>query len=148
MSRILDYIANYDDNLTIAQLKEAIKLKQIEVKEKETEEIERVKNTFSNVFVKELEDDTVFGKTLNIYKIKNFVREERTQEWDFIYYFKGDKISFSERNLSKRIFNPNRCGDSFTEKRLNKMIVISKEEYLKYEWEYEQLIKKLTYLIL
>ena len=148
MSRILDYIANYDDNLTIAQLKEAIKLKQIEVKEKEIEEIERVKNTFSNVFVKELEDDTVFGKTLNIYKIENFVREERTQEWDFIYYFKGDKISFSERNLSKRIFNPNRCGDSFTEKRLNKMIVISKEEYLKYEWEYEQLIKKLTYLIL
>ena len=34
MSRILDYISKYDENLTIAQLKKAIELEQILAKQK------------------------------------------------------------------------------------------------------------------
>jgi hypothetical protein len=53
MSRILDYIAKYDENLTIAQLKQAIELERATEKEKEKEEIARVKKTFYNIYLKQ-----------------------------------------------------------------------------------------------
>ena len=44
MSRILDYIAKYDETLTIAQLKNAIEKEEILAKQKETEEINFVRD--------------------------------------------------------------------------------------------------------
>ena len=38
MSRILDYIAKYDQTLTISQLKKFIELEEMQVKEKETKD--------------------------------------------------------------------------------------------------------------
>lgn len=58
MSRILDYIAKYDETLTIAQLKKAIELEQIEAKQKETEEINIVKEDFSNTYLKVIVDNS------------------------------------------------------------------------------------------
>ena len=147
MSRILDYIAKYDETLTIAQLKKAIELEQIEAKQKETEEINIVKEDFSNTYLKVIDENNIFGKTLNIYNLKNYVRSERDTDWNLNYYFEGTKISFSSGRTNKRNFNPERCGDSFGEKELRQMTVITKEEYDKYNWHYNEISKKLDDLI-
>ena len=147
MSIILDYIAKYDESLTIAQLKEAIELEQISAKQKETEEINNVKEDFTDAYLKEVNEHDLFGKTLNIYKLKNYVRCERTTDWSLIYYFEGSKISFSKRDMSSRDFKPDRCGDSFEEGGLRQMKVITKEEYNKYNWHYDEISKKLNSLI-
>ena len=147
MSRILDYIAKYDETLTIAQLKKAIELEQIEAKQKETEEINIVKEDFSNTYLKVIDENNIFGKTLNIYNLKNYVRSERDTDWNLNYYFEGSKLDFSERNLGRRDFNPKRCGDSFGGKELRQMTVITKEEYDKYNWHYNEISKKLDDLI-
>ena len=97
MSRILKYISKYDETLTIAQLKKAIELEQISAKQKETEKINTIKNDFSNTYLKELDEHSLFGKTLNIYCLKDYVRSERTTDWNLVYYFEGAKISFSKR---------------------------------------------------
>lgn len=147
MSRILDYIAKYDETLTIAQLKNAIEKEEILAKQKETEEINSVIEDFSNTYLKIIDEDNIFGKTLHIYNLKNYVRSERTTDWDLIYYFEGSKIDFSKRDLGTRDFNPKRCGDSFGEKELRQMTIITKEEYDKYKWHYNEISKKLTDLI-
>ena len=147
MSRILDYIAKYDETLTIAQLRNAIKEEENRTKQKETEEINSVKDDFSNTYLKVIDEHTLFGKTLNIYSLKNYIRSERTTDWDLIYYFEGTKISFSSGRTNKRNFNPERCGESFSEKELRQMTVITKEEYDKYNWHYNEISKKLTDLI-
>ena len=147
MRRILDYIAKYDETLTIAQLRNAIKEEENRTKQKETEEINSVIEDFSNTYLKVIDEHTLFGKTLNIYSLKNYIRSERTTDWDLIYYFESSKIAFSKRGISKRDFNPERCVDSFDEKELRKMTIITKEEYDKYKWHYNEISKKLTDLI-
>lgn len=147
MSRILDYIAKYDETLTIAQLKNAIEKEEILAKQKETEEIDTIKNDFSNTYLKEREECTFFGKTLNIYYLKDYTSSERTTDWNLIYYFEGTKISFSSGRTNKRNFNPERCGESFSEKELRQMTVITKEEYDKYNWHYNYISSKLNDLI-
>ena len=147
MSRLLDYIAKYDENLTIAQLKEAIELEQISTKQKETEEINTIKNDFSNTYLKELDEHSLFGKTLNVYCLKDYVRSERTTDWDLVYYFEGAKISFSERDIYRGDFNPDSCSNSFSEEDLRNMAVITLEEYNQYNWQYNEISKKLNDLI-
>ena len=147
MSRILDYIAKYDETLTIAQLRNAIKEEENRTKQKETEEINSVIEDFSNTYLKIIDEDNIFGKTLHIYNLKNYVRSERDTDWNLNYYFEGSKLDFSERNLGRRDFNPKRCGDSFSEKELRQMTVITKEEYDKYNWHYNYISSKLNDLI-
>lgn len=147
MSRVLEYIAKYDETLTVAQLKEVIKLEQISAKQKETEEINTVKEDFTDIYLKEVDEHSLFGKTLNIYHLKNYVRSERTTDWNLIYYFEGNKVSFSKRDINNREFNPDRCGDSFGEQDLRQMKVITEVEYNKYKWHYTEISKKLSDLI-
>ena len=147
MSKILDYISKYSENLTIAQLKEAIELEQISAKQKEIEEINTIKQDFSNIYLKELDTTDIFGKTLNIYYLKDYVRSERTTDWNLVYNFEGSKISFSERFINKRDFNPKDCNNSFSEEDLRGMTVITLEEYNQYNWQYNEISKKLNDLI-
>lgn len=147
MSRILDYIAKYDETLTVAQLKEAIELEQKSAKQKETVEINIIKNDFSNTYLKELDECSLFGKQLNVYSLKNYVRSERATDWSLTYYFEGTKIAFSKRDVHKGDFNPDRCGNSFSEKELRDMIVITKEEYSTYSNNYSYISGKLKELI-
>lgn len=148
MSRILDYIAKYDENLTIAQLKKAIELEKISEKEVELEEINRVISSFTDVYVKEIDEESVFGRTLNVYHLKGLVRNIKTVDFTLVYYFDGNVISFSGKDINYRIFDGSRSYDNFSYKDLRQMQFITKEEYDKYGWEYKQIIKKLQHLIL
>lgn len=147
MRRILKYIAKYDENLTIAQLKKSIELEQLSALKKETEEVNNVIGDFTDVYLKEIDEGGMFGKTLNIYCLNNYVRSERTTDWDLIYYFEGSKVAFSSGRINRRYFNPKDCNYSFGEDELRRMTIITKEEYDKYNWEYEEIFKKLNHLI-
>ncbi len=146
MRKYID-LEDFDANLTVAQLKEALAQEEAVNKLKEKKEIEDVKSEFENIYLKEIEKCPIFGETLNAYYLKKYVRNERTTEWSLIYYFKGEKVSFSKRNINKRDFNPDRSGESFSEKDLRKMSVITKEEYDKYIWHYNEISKQLKNLI-
>jgi hypothetical protein len=146
MRKYID-LEDFDANLTVAQLKEALSQEEAVNKLKEKKEIEDVKSEFENIYLKEIKKCPVFGETLNAYYLKKCVRNERTTEWSLIYYFKGEKVSFSKRNINKRDFNPDRSGESFSEKDLRKMSVITKEEYDKYIWHYNEISKQLKNLI-
>lgn len=116
-------------------------------KQKETEEITKVKEGFENTYFKETVDCPLFGKTLKVYHLKNYVRSERTTDWELIYYFQGSKVSFSKRDINKRDFNPDRCGDGFGKEDLEQMSIITKEDYESYIQKYNQISKQLEGLI-
>jgi hypothetical protein len=147
MSRILDYIAKYDENLTIAQLKKAIEADKVIEKEKEKEEIDRVKKTFYNIYLKETEDCRLFGKTLNVYHIVEIVDSGRCEDWSLFYHVAGTKISFSKNDIRHRRFNPERVDDTFSEKDLISMTQITKEEFNSYEKQYIEISTILNSLI-
>jgi len=147
MSRILDYIAKYDENLTIAQLKKAIEADKAIEKEKEKEEIDRVKKTFYNIYLKETEDCRLFGKTLNVYHIVEIVDSGRCEDWSLFYHVAGTKISFSKNDIRHRRFNPERVDDTFSEKDLISMTQITKEEFNSYEKQYIEISTILNSLI-
>lgn len=147
MSRILDYIAKYDQTLTISQLKKFIELEEMQVKEKETKEIDTIKQNFSNTHLKFIDEQSLFGKTLNVYCLKDYVRSERTTDWNLVYYFEGTKISFSKRDIHKGDFTPNRCGNSFSEEDLRQMTTITEDEFEEYSEYYNEISSKLKDLI-
>ena len=147
MSRVLDYISKYDENLTIAQLKKAIEADKAIEKEKEKEEIDRVKKTFYNIYLKETEDCRLFGKTLNVYHITEVVNSGRCEDWSLFYHVAGTKITFSKNDIRHRRFNPERVDDTFSEKDLISMTQITKEEFNSYEKQYIEISTILNSLI-
>lgn len=147
MNRILKIISKYDENLTVAQLKKAIEQEDISAKQKETEEIEAIKFKFENTYLKIINEDSLFGKSLNVCCLKDYVRCDRTDDWSLVYSFEGTKVVFSERDIHKADFNPSRCGNSFSGEDLRSMSVITKEEYNGYVWHYNQISNQLENLI-
>jgi hypothetical protein len=147
MSRILNFLAKYDDTLTIHQLKEAIKAGEISAEKIETEKINKIKQEFQNTYLKVIDEDCLFGMSLHVYEIKELIRTERDTEWDIIYYFSGNKITFNEKNIFYNVFNPERCGDSLNESELRNMVVITKEEYNKYKNKHISISQELYNLI-
>lgn len=138
MSRILEYIAKYDERLTIAKLKEIIAQENELEKQKELVEIEAIRKEFENTYLKYVDKDGLFGEEFHIIKLKNLVRQERTTDWNFIYYFKGEDITFGNW-LSCKIFDTDRCGNSFSGEELKNMTKITKEEYNKYKNKFKRL---------
>jgi hypothetical protein len=147
MSRILEIIAKYDENLTIAQLKQAIELDKRIADQKEIDDLNQLKEEFANTYLKIIDEENMFGKTLNVYHIKEIVRTERCTDWSLVYYVKGSKISFSEREAYSRAFKPNTTHDSFSEEELKEMTKITEQEYDEYMHQYSRIKTMLTEII-
>ena len=147
MNRALKFLGKYDENLTIAQLKQAVIEEDKKAAEKEQKEIEEIKKEFENTYVKYIAEDGIFGKTLNVIHFKDYVRSERTTDWNIVYYFEGTEISFSKRNIRKGDFTPNRCGNSFSEEDLRQMTTITEDEFEEYSEYYNEISSKLKDLI-
>jgi len=146
MKKYID-LSKYDDKYTIAQLKKAIEADEKLAKEKEDKGLQKIKEKYQNTYLKYIDEDNIFGKTLNVVHLKEYVRSERTTDWELIYYFEGREISFSENNLFYKVFDTNRCSNSFSAKELKVMEIITEEEYLKYEDKYRQISAELENLI-
>jgi hypothetical protein len=141
MKRYIDF-KDYDENLTVKQLKEAIIQEDEVTRLKENKERQLIVDKFENKYFKFIEDCSLFGKTLHVVNFKGFVRSARTESWEFIYYFEGTKTSFSRRDINHRDFQPNRAGEAFS-KNLDKVTFISEEEYNTYVQEYQNIKSKL-----
>ena len=147
MSRILEYLEKYDESLTVAQLKEAIQIAKAVEDQKEIDDLNQIKQEFANTYLKFLDKEHVFGKTLNIYHIKEIVRTERCADWSLVYYAKGSKISFSEREAYSRAFKPNTTHDSFSEEELRAMTKITEQEYNEYVHQYSRIKTMLSEIV-
>ena len=147
MSRILEYISKYDETLTIAQLKEAIELEQISAKQKETEEIGTVKKDFKDIYLKRIYDCDLFGETLQLFHILEITDTHKTTDYKTVYEYKGSKLSFERNGIAYQTIYGDDVYYSFSEEDLRQMTVITKEEYNKYNWHYNEISKKLDDLI-
>jgi hypothetical protein len=147
MSRILEIIAKYDQNLTIAQLREAIENDRRIAEQKEVDDFNQIKEEFANTYLKFLDEDSMFGKTLNVYFIEKIVRTERCSDWSLIYHVKGYKLSFSERETYGRAFKPKTTFDSFSKDDLKEMTKITKEEYDEYMKQHSVITAMLTEIV-
>lgn len=147
MSRLVETLGKYDSNLTVKQVLELIEQEQSELERKELEELEEIKSRFENKYVKFLEPNSVFGDQLQVYRLKDLVRSERTFDWDFVYYFNGTRISFSKNEIFKRDFNPSRTGNSFSVEDLNNMTVITEQEFNEYLEIHKDISTKLQKLV-
>ena len=70
MNRKLDFLAKYDENLTIAQLKQAVVEEERKSAEKEQEEIQEIKKEFENT---ELGEDEMLRQALILLAKRNGV---------------------------------------------------------------------------
>lgn len=147
MSRILEAIAKYDENLTIAQLKKAIEANKRIADQKEIDDLNQIKEEFANTYLKIIDSESMFGKTLNIYHIEKIVRTERCSDWSLYYYVKGSKLSFSERDTYCRTLNPKKDRFGFSKEELREMTKITKQEYDEYMHQYSTIKTMLTEII-
>ena len=140
----LDFLSKYDENLTIAQLKQAVIEEDRKSAEKEQQEIQEVKDGFQKRYFKYLDEDSIFGgRELNIFEFKTLKSFEKSVDWEFIYYFNGNKISFSDREL----YLINASHLPFTAEKLRKMTEITKEEYNQYLWNYNRITTELKNIV-
>lgn len=147
MNRILNLIAKYDESLTIAQLKKAIESDKRIADQKEIDDLNQIKEEFANTYLKVIDEESMFGKTLNIYHIKEITRTERCSDWSLFYYVKGTKISFSERDVYCRTLKPKKDRYGFSEEELREMTKITKEEYNEYTNQYSAIKTMLTNIV-
>lgn len=145
MSRILDYIAKYDENLTIAQLKEAIKQDEISAKEKETAEIDKVKEDFKDVYLKRMYDCDLFGETLQVFHMLEITGCAKSYDCKSFYFATGSRIAFSQQDINFRKLQENTT-DTFSEEELRAMIKISIYDYKKYKAKYNEISNELKNL--
>jgi hypothetical protein len=147
MSRVLEIIAKYDQNLTIAQLREAIENDRRIAEQKEVDDFNQIKEEFVDTYLKVIDKEHMFGKTLNVYHIEEITRTERCTDWSLVYYAKGSKLSFSERDIFYRTFKPNTTHNSFSKEDLKEMTKITKEEYDEYMNQYSVITAMLTEIV-
>lgn len=147
MSRLLDKLKEYDESYTVADLIKELEKDENSAKEKEAQEIEKVKSEFENTYLKYLDKKSLYGIELIIVELKSFVRKERTTDWSLTYYFEGSEMSFSKRSFYCNTFNPKNCSNSFSAEKLRGMEKITKEEYEKYRTAYLNLEADLIHLI-
>lgn len=147
MKKYID-LEDFDNRLTVGELKIYVAQEEEIKKLKEKKEIESIKTEFENTYLKYIDNDSIFGKELVVIKLENLVKKERTTDWNLTYYFEGSKISFSDKFFNFRTFDVDRCGDSFSEKDLKEMEKISYEEYLVYKTKYESIESQIKDLFL
>jgi hypothetical protein len=140
--RILEQLNKYYENLTLFQVKTIILEEKQNEKQKEEKEFQEIKNKFNNTYIKKINNDRIFGKTIEIYQIEEITGRERTTDWIFIYSFKGNLISFS-----KKYINYNEDFWSFSKEELEEAEIISESQYNLYLKQYQEIENKLQNIL-
>ena len=141
--RILEQLSKYDENLTLFKVKALILEEQQKEKQKEKNEFQEIKDKFNNTYLKIINNDRLFGKTVEIYQIEEIIRRERTTDWSFVYYFKGNKISFSKQDINFIKIKGNKTHWSFSKEELEQAEIITEYQYNLYLKQYQEIENKL-----
>lgn len=147
MSRLIQHLEKYDKTLTVQELIEKLQFKQDQIKQKEQDVIDSYRTKYKESYLKEIDEDSIFGKTLNVYYIMRLEGTGKNEDWETFYHISGNKLSFSPRDINFRGIDPQRVDNTFTGKELDSMQVITKEEYKQYELKYYQITKELKNII-
>lgn len=146
-NRLLQFLEKQDQDLKIKELIQIIESEQEKLHEKESNQIEEYRNKYKGCYLKEIDNDSIFGKTLNVYYIMRLEGTGKTESYETFYHISGNRLRISPGDINFRGLNPTSASDSFTEKQLDSMEIITREEYEEYVREYYDISKKLKSLI-
>lgn len=147
MSRLIQHLEKYDKDLTVQELIEKLKSEQDQIKQEEQTRFDSYRTKYKESYLKEIDEDSIFGKTLNVYYIMRLEGAGKNTDWETFYHISGNKLSFSPKDINFRGLNPQRVQDTFTEKQLDSMQIITKDEYEQHESKYYQITKELKNII-
>lgn len=147
MSRLLKLLEQFDDNVAVGQVISKLKQDEISAQQKETEEIDKVKKDFKNVYLKRIYDCDLFGETLQVFHILEITETRKTIDYETVYNYKGNKLSFEANGINFQTIDGDDVYHSFYEEELRKMTVIGREEYNVYNNHYSYIKTKLIDLI-
>lgn len=145
--RIIEQLNKYDDNLTLSKVKTLILEEQQKEVQKEEKEFQEIKDKFNNTYLKVIDNDGLFGKTVKIYQIQEIIRRDRTTDWSFCYYFKGNKISFSKGNVAFIKIKGNTTHWSFSKHELEDAEIINESQYNLYLNQYQEIENNLKNIL-
>jgi hypothetical protein len=147
MSRLLKMLEQFDDNITVGHVKRIIKS---DIKEKDLEEeysFDRVKEKYNNSYLKIIDADALFGRTLNVYHIEEITAKEKSTDWELYYRVRGKKLEFTEREVFELTMNGTDIHYSFSEMQLKEMTKISEKDFKDYVFECDRIKSKLAKII-
>ncbi len=146
MRDIIRELNKYDDSLTVKELKIKIKNDSDLLKKNKKIHFKNIQNEFKNVYLKR-HTENLFGAALELIYIQEITSYEYSDEYKLIYTFKGDKISFSSRDIYfKNIYGDNSY-EKLSERELPKLEKITIEEYNEYLTKYNTISIMLNDLI-
>jgi len=147
MIRILSILKQYEDSLTLKEVIEMIESKQLIEKENEEKEMSFIKSQFENSYVKYVDKDSIYGKSLIIYYIKSINSLFRYEDKKLGFNINCTKIHFSNRDVFSREYKGDDTNCSVTLEFLNKTTKISKKEYNGYKEKYNTISSTLEEII-
>jgi len=147
MIRLLKILEEYDKDLTICELVSKLKTEQIEKEQNKLDTINLYRNKYKNVYLREVDEDSIFGRTVNVYYIMRLEGTGMNDRWETFYHVSGNILSFSRRDINFRGLDPQRVDNTFTGKELDRMDIITKKEYNKYLKKYNKIVEELKSII-
>lgn len=147
MDRLLKLLEEHDKDLTIGELTSKLKTEQIKKEQNKLDTINLYRNKYKDVYLREVDEDSIFGRTVNVYYIMRLEGTGMTDMWETFYHVSGNKLSFSPRNINFRGIDPQRADHAFTGKELDSMCVITKKEYNAYLKKYNKIAEELKSII-
>ncbi len=147
MSRLLKMLEQFDDNVTVGQVIKKIKGDLAENNKEEESTFRRVQEEYKDSYLKFLDPDALFGRTLNVYHIEEITAKEKSTDWETFYTLKGNKLEFTKREVFELGMNGEDIHHSFSETQLKEMTKITEKEFKDYVFEYERIKGKLAKII-
>jgi len=147
MSRLLKMLEEFDDNVTVGQVIKKIKGDLAENTKEEESTFQRIQKEYKNSYLKFLDADALFGRTLSVYHIEEVIFRERDTDWSMHYTVKGKKIEFTNREVFELNMNGTDIHHSFSEMQLKEMTKITEKDFKDYVFEYDRIKDKLAKII-
>ena len=138
---ILEQLNNYDENLTLLQIKNIINNEKEEKERAEGRKLEEIRKKFNNSYIKIEKICDTYGKSINIYHIKDITDMGERTYYKNNFFWRGNKIFFS-----KNIFNFIKVKENLThfilsESDLINGEIIDQSDYNLYLKKYKKLNK-------
>lgn len=147
MSRLLKMLEEFDDNVTVGQVIKKIREDQ---KEKDLEEeyiFDALKEEYNDSYLKVIEQDGLFGRTLSVHHIQEITSKERTTDWELIFNIKGRRFQFTPNEVFGADVDEERAYSSFSAQGLKAMTKITEKDFNDYVFKYKEIKDKLAKII-
>lgn len=147
MSRFLKILEEFDDNVTVGQVIKKIKRDLAENTKEEESAFQRIREEYKDSYLKFLDADALFGRTLSVYHIEEVTAKERDTDWELCYTVKGKKVEFTNREVFELNMNGTDVYHSFSEMQLKELTKITEKDFKDYVFEYDRIKNKLAKII-